>query len=121
MQADCRGSSSSARNRRNLIQLNFCRLTVDGSAIPETARSEGASHPAEIEFHQVGEVYRRRRNQLETFAKTPLVSRSFHSSSAIVAELTPLVKFLGRDFAVAKNINGGLVNTVPTILTATSS
>jgi len=38
---------------------------------------------------------------LDTLAKSPLVSRSLHPSPAIVTELIPLVKFLGRDFAVA--------------------
>jgi len=73
MLTDCWDSWSSARNRRsNLVQLDFCRLTVDSSMIPGTVRSERVRHSTKIEFHQVEEVYRRRRTKSKLLQSLPL-------------------------------------------------
>lgn len=88
-------------------QTDFCLIV--SSVISDAHR---VARTAENEFHQVEEVYRRRREPArETFAKSSLVSRFFHSNLAIVAGLILFVKFLGREFTVAlQKYQRGLVN-----------
>lgn len=110
--------SKSSKSRTVGFLSPNCRC----NAIPETARSERASHPAEIEFHQLGEVYRRRRTNSKLLQSLPLslalsirvpqLSRTHPTRKSFSAATLP---------SCCEKYQRGLVNTAATILTATSS